>query len=113
MSHQASEGQQAFAQGDPQHRGFNGSSPNGVTMKQNNNLIVNSSVGLPQSNIIQNSAVALGIVPQQQQMAMLWKGPTPIVPNPASVSATNTQNQNQLTGQFTTTNSCLYFSLFA
>ena len=101
MSHQASEGQQAFAQGDPQHRGFNGSSPNGVTMKQNNNLIVNSSVGLPQSNIIQNSAVALGIVPQQQQMAMLWKGPTPIVPNPASVSATNTQNQNQLTGQFT------------
>jgi hypothetical protein len=101
MSHQGSEGQQAFARGDAQHRGYTRSSTNGVALKQGNNMMVNPSMNIPQNNIMQNNAVSLGIVHQQQPMPILWKGQSPIVPNPnRTVNGSNNQKQNQQSGPF-------------
>lgn len=84
MSHHGSESQQIYNQA-----AFNGSST--VAIEQGNNLIVNPSMSM------QNSAVALGIV-HQQQMPMLWKGQAPLVPNPGT-NVSNINN-NQLPGPF-------------
>ena len=101
MSHQGSEGQQAFTQGDSQHRSYNGSSTNGVAIKQGNSLMVNPSLSMAQNNIMQNTSVTLGMVQQQQQMPMLWKAPAPIVPNSGpSIPTSNNQKHNQIPGPF-------------
>ena len=104
MSHQASDGQQSFPQGDGQQRPYDRSSTSGVTIKQANHLMTNASIGISQNNIIQNNTVTLGIVQQQQQqqIPMLWKGQSPLVPNPGTaVSTSNNHNHNQLSGPFT------------
>ncbi len=63
--------------------------------------MVNPSIGISQNNIIQNNAVTLGIVQQQPQIPMLWKGQSPLVPNPGTaVSTSNNHNHNQLSGPF-------------
>ena len=106
MSHQGSEGQQAFGQGDPQHRSYNGSSANGVAIEQRNTLMMNPPLNISQSNMMQNNAVTLGMVQQhqhqhQQQMPMLWKAPTPIVPNSGTnISTSNNQKHSQIPGPF-------------
>jgi len=101
MSHQGPEGRQTFTQGNAQHRAYNQSSTNSVGIKQGNNLMMNTSMNMSPNNMMQNSAVALGIVQQQQHMPMLWKGQAPIVPNPGTnVSSSNNHKPNQLSGPY-------------
>lgn len=99
MSHQGSDNQHNFSQGDEQQHTYNGSSNNGIAVKQRNNLMINPTIGLPQNNMMQNNTLALGIVQQQPQIGMLWKGQSQLVPNPGTrVSASS--NHNQLHGPF-------------
>jgi len=101
MSHQGSEGQQAFTHGDPHHQTYNGSTANGVPIEQRNTLMVNPPLNMSQNNMMQNNAVTLGIVQQQQQMPMLWKAPTPIVPDSGTnLSTSNNQKHSQMPGPF-------------
>jgi len=101
MSHQRSEGHQAFTQGDVQHRAYNQSSTNGVGIKQVNNLMVNPSISISQNGMMQNNAMALGMVQHQQHIPMLWKGQASLVPNHSTiVSSSNNQKRNQLSGPF-------------
>ncbi len=99
MSHQGSDGQQTFPQGDGQQRSYNRPSPSGVAIKQASSLMVNPSIGISQNNIIQNAAVTLGMVQQQQQIPMLWKGQSPLVPS-SSATVPTSNNHNQLSGPF-------------
>ena len=101
MSHQGSDSQHIFSQGEEQQHAYNASSKNGVATKQRNNLMTNPTISIPQNNRMQNNAVALGIVQQQPQIRMLWKGQSTLVPNPgANVSTTSSQNSNQIHGPF-------------
>jgi len=96
MAHQGSDGQQAFGQGDTQHRVYATTS-----MKQNNNAIVSPSINVTQNNVMQNNTVAMSVVQQQHQIPMLWKGQAPIVPSPSTnIPAQNNQKQKRLSGSY-------------